>query len=239
MSGSNDMLTILPSLIFDVVVPFVDNVSDLRQILEWYTTNHWKFATSMLIPFLLNVTANIYHWWKWDSNTEKKYTWLLVILQLWPIYRAIKLAYKSWKKLPGVEAEKKKFEGEVLSLEPYLESLPSVLVMTMAFQSMEDKCYLPGLAETEECKSTKMAVLGETPSYFYATFFISILTATLGISKYLLKGPFRVLTEDGTLNGMLTCRFLFLFIVILMSVVTKSFATVDMTFEFYILLIKS
>ena len=85
MCGANKIMIILPSMIVDVGVPFMDNVSDIRLILKWYTTGHVKFAIAMLIPFLLNVTANIYHWWKWDSNTEKKYTWLLIILQLWPI----------------------------------------------------------------------------------------------------------------------------------------------------------
>ena len=54
----------------------------------------------------------------------------------------------------------------------------------------------------------------------------------MGSSIYLLKGPFRVLPEDGLLSGMLTCRFLFLFIVILVSVVTKTFATVFITHKF-------
>ena len=225
MSGSNEVLSILPSLFFDGVVPFADNVSDLRLIYEWYTTGHWRFATSMLIPFLLNASANIYHWWKWDSKEEKKYTWLLLILQLWPIYRAIKLAMKTWKKLPGVDAERKKFEGEVLSLEPYLESLPSLLVMGMAWTT--------GNCGGTECESNQMAVVGETPIYFYISFCISVLTSTLGISKYLLKGPVRILSEDGALKGMLTCPFSFLFMVTLVSVVPKSFGIVFMTSRFY------
>ena len=107
MSGVTEIKSILPTLIFDITVPFADNVSDIRLILEWYISGNWKFSTSMLIPFLLNVSANIYHWWKWDSKTEKRFTWLLLIIQLWPFYRAVKLAYKMFKKIPGAEAEKK------------------------------------------------------------------------------------------------------------------------------------
>ena len=221
MSGCKELLTILPTLLLDVTVPFVDNVSDLSLIFEWYNTGHWKYATSLLIPFLLNVIGTIYHWWKWDSKTEKKYTWFLIILQLWPIYRAIKLAIKVWKRLPGVEAEKNKFEGEVLSLEPYLESLPSVFVMAFALIYEYNKC-------------NESAVIGESPKKFAVTFVISILSSALGISKYLLRGPFRVLTNDGFLNGMLTGRFFFLFIAILISVVTKVTITISVTVGFYI-----
>ena len=217
MVGSNDIITILPLLIFDVGVPFADNTSDIRLIVEWYITGNWKYATGMLIPFLLNVFANIYHWWKWDSKSEKKYTWLLIILQLWPIYRAIKLAIKIVKKIPGAEAEKKKFESEIVTLEPYLESLPSVVVMSMA------------LMTANASEQNKMAVLGDSPNQFYVTFSISIFTSTLGITKYLLKGPFRVLPEKGCLSGMITCRFLNLFLTVICTVMGKILNTVIFT----------
>ena len=106
MCDTNDIMSIIPTLLFDVGLPFADNVSDIRLIIEWFSTGNWKFAISMLIPFLLNVCANIYHWWKWDSKREKMFTWILIILQLWPIYRAIKLIIKLLKK--SQELKKKK-----------------------------------------------------------------------------------------------------------------------------------
>ena len=221
MCGSNEMMTIIPMLIFDVGLIFADNVSDIRLIVTWYTSGNSNFATAMLIPFFLNVSSNIYHWWKWDSRSEKKYTWLLIFLQLWPIYRAIKLAIKIFKKLPGAEEEKKKFEAEIVTLEPYLESLPSVFVMAMAWSA------------TRFSQSNYTAVLGDSPTQFYVTFSISVLTSTLGITKYLLKGPFRILPEKGFLNGMITCRFFFLYITIVMSVMGKVFFSVYYTYDIY------
>ena len=132
MCHTSDIMSVIPTLFFDVSVPFADNVSDILQIGKWFSTGNRKFATSMLIPFLLNVSANFYHWWKWDSKQEKRFTWLLVILQVWPIYRAIMVVIKLFKKVPGAEEEKKKFESEIVTLEPYLESLPSVFVMFRA-----------------------------------------------------------------------------------------------------------
>ena len=100
----------------------------------------------------MNVASNVIHWWKLDSKQEKKYTWLLLILQLWPVYRGIKVDIKMLKKLPGAEEEKKKFEAKIVSLEPYLESLPSVFVMSLAL--------LTALHDDENW----VAVVGETPT---------------------------------------------------------------------------
>ena len=98
--------SILPTLILDSVAPMVDQASDLALIIEWYSTEHFKFAAAMAIPFLMNVFSNIYHWWKWDSTNEKKYTWILLLLQLWPIYRAFKLVSNTYKKNPNAKKEK-------------------------------------------------------------------------------------------------------------------------------------
>ena len=55
--------SVLPTLIFDTVLPTVDSGSDLILILRWYTTGHVKYATAMAIPFMINAktrqTSNI------------------------------------------------------------------------------------------------------------------------------------------------------------------------------------
>ena len=113
------ILSILPMLVLDVALPLSDNVSDLALILRWYLSGHAKYATGMLIPFLMNVCGNIYNWWKWDSKKEKKFTWMLLILQLWPVYRAIKVIILIFKKDPHAEEAKNKFECQIAGLEAY------------------------------------------------------------------------------------------------------------------------
>ena len=129
MCDLNLLMSALPTLIFDVAIPFSDNISDLSLIIQWYIAGHWKYATGMLIPFLMNVLANFYKWWRMDSIKEKKYTWILVILQLWPVYRAIKLIRCIYKKDPQIEEKKRLFTQDIAGLEAFLESVPSLLVM--------------------------------------------------------------------------------------------------------------
>ena len=100
--------SIIPTLILDCAVPTIDQISDLMLIIRWYVTGHDKFASAMALPFLMNAISNIYHWMKWDSKEEKKFTWLLVILQLWPVYRALKIIYHIYKKAPNIEQEREK-----------------------------------------------------------------------------------------------------------------------------------
>ena len=51
MCVSNEIMSIIPTVIFYVGVAFADNDSDIPLIIEWYTTNNWKFATAMFLPF--------------------------------------------------------------------------------------------------------------------------------------------------------------------------------------------
>ena len=203
---------VLPTLIFDTFLPTVDSVSDLILILRWYTTGHVKYATAMAIPFLMNSCFNIYQWWKWDSKYEKRFTWILLIFQLWPVYRAIKLIIHLYKKTPNAQEEKMKFERQIVSLEPYLESVPSLFVMSLAlYTTGHTPGYAPNNPENYE------TLIGNSITLFWTKLFISLVTSSIGVSKYLLKGPCRVLSNDGYLNGMVTWKYLMAFISTLCS----------------------
>ena len=202
---------ILPTLVLDVVVPTADQVSDLSLIVKWYSEDHPKYATAMLIPFLLNVCSNFYHWWKWDSCLEKRFTWLLVLFQLWPVYRAVKLVIHLYRRIESAEAEKRRFESEITSLEAYLEAAPSVFVMFVAF------------ATTHFDIENEKGLIGESLFLFRTTFLMSLLTSSLGVTKYLLIGPCRIIPNNGLLNGMLTWKFFLTFFTVLFSFASKIF----------------
>ena len=206
--------SILPTLVLDSVAPMVDQASDLALIIEWYSTEHFKFAAAMAIPFLMNVFSNIYHWWKWDSTNEKKYTWILLLLQLWPIYRAFKLVSNTYKKNPNAKKEKLKFEREIVSLEPFLEAVPSLIVMMFALHTTKSGC--------KSCEKNEDAVIGDSPTLFWATFIISLLTSTLGVCKYLLNGPCSLIPKYGYLDGMFTCNFLLAYLAVLFTLSAKA-----------------
>merc|ERR1712038_704663 len=58
-------------------------------------------------------------------------------------------------------------------------------------------------------------------AWFFTTYIISIITGALGITKFLQAGPFSVLTNQGTLNGICKCRFFLAFLAVVTTMVTK------------------
>ena len=56
-------------------------------------------------------------------------------------------------------------------------------------------------------------------SWFFLTYFISGVTATLGVTKLLQVGPCSVLSNEGTLGGLLTWRFVLTYFAIFWSLV--------------------
>ena len=160
----------------------------------------------------MNSCFNIYQWWKWDSKSEKRFTWLLLIFQLWPVYRAIKVIAHLYKKTPNAEIEKRKFEQQIVLLEPYLESVPSLFVMLLAVFTTANT---PGYATNNP--ENYQTLIGDSIVLFWTKLLISFVTSSIGVSKYLLKGPCRVLSNKGCLNGMVTWKYLMAFISTLFS----------------------
>ena len=113
-----------------------------------------RWGVSLTIPILLTSCFTAIHWWKMESKGAKCWTWVLVLLQLWPQYRAIRLIYTLvWKgeRADNVHAnnrenkmtrynicficyqqsgdekglqEKQDFQERVSSIEPFFEATP-------------------------------------------------------------------------------------------------------------------
>merc|ERR1712038_1890623 len=66
-------------------------------------------------------------------------------------------------------------------------------------------------------------IIDETKKSFLFSYSISILTASLGLTKLLLVGPCPILSDKGLLNGLFTWRFFLCFLGVLSSMLTKAF----------------
>ena len=218
MCDGNAIKSILPIIILDGVIPTADVYSDWSLMTRWYSIGHWKYATCMLIPLLLNIFANFYVWWRWDNSKEKRWTWILVVAGVWPQYRAIKLSISLYKGHQNAEEEKRRFAREISPLEAFFESIPAVLVMTTAlFTAWSQSRY----RKNQFSHDNLNVIIGGSAEWFFATYFISIVTASLGITKYLLNGPFRVLPDEGFLNGLFTWRFFLAYLAVMCSFLGK------------------
>ena len=125
--------------------------------------------------------------------------------------------------------EKKKYLNcELGSIEPFLESWPSVMIMTAIWSH----------AASLSNPNNILAVFGGGGGgfgfqgthldlnfsfvWYWITYVISVIAGSLGITKLLQIGPCSVLTEEGKLGGLLSCSFITHFLAVAFSMATKA-----------------
>ena len=159
---------------------------------------HWKFATALLIPFLLNYLMSWLAWYRLKEN--KRESWRLPAYNLYPQYLAVCLVKLFWTDPDKAKQEKIKFEREISLTEVFLESVPTTLVMTAI------------TFETGNNNADWWSIIGPIGSTDHTLFIISYrvsgFSASFGLAKCLKIGVCRTMGEGGPLGGLLGGRFL-------------------------------
>ena len=243
-------------MLFDVLLPITDVYGDTSLVIPWYLQGHYKFAILMTLPMLLNYIFTTYKWWSFEDSGNKWWSWMLVLLQLWQPWRAMKVMFLLYKNDDQAQAKKKVMLREVASIEPFLESVPAVFIMTFLWIHGSGGIYVGGPKDpvnywrNGSCNTnhsdhdydyfTPRVIIPNTempldkknfcaifggfggPWWFFTTFVISVLAASLGITKFLQHGPCAIVTTNGALGGMFTGRFLMAFIASILPLVSKA-----------------
>ena len=63
---------------FRVALPTFDVYSDIALTMRLYLNEHYKYATSLLIPFFINYVLGWRAWY--HGEQQKKYTWIFALL---------------------------------------------------------------------------------------------------------------------------------------------------------------
>ena len=226
-------------MLFDVLLPIADVYGDASLVIPWYLEGHYMYAMAMTIPMLLNYIFTSRKWWSFEEKKHKWWSWILVIFQLWQPWRASKVMILLYKNDEKAQAKKKEMMRDLSSIEPFLESLPAVLIMTTLWvhgigqnrypwnRYDFDVGFCNNTASIEPGLSIEdqnfCAVFGGFGGHwwFFTTYGISVLAASLGIAKFLQHGPCAILSTNGILGGMLTWRFLLAFIASMLALLTK------------------
>ena len=203
-------------------MPSFDVYSDMSLIIGWFLTGHPIYALTMTVPISLQFLSSIYKWYQIDSPKTKKWSWILVILQFWPQFRALRVIRLLYKNDSRADEEKKKMMSDVLMTEPYLEALPSVMAMTAIFMHASIREGGIGFAYGPSEGYDKVVYGGVGKEIFFFTYGISIVTASLGMTKILLVGPCPILSNKGLLDGLLTWRFFVCFLGVLSSIAARA-----------------
>lgn len=214
MENQSRSKNILPSVMFDVVLPTLDVYSDLSLIIPWFIIGHGGYGLSMTVPLLFQFASTAYKWFKMETPQDKKWSWVFLILQLWPQLKAFRVILLIYKNDRRANAEKKALNSEIGTTEPFLEAWPSCIIMTIIFAHA---MYGSGEDNAE-------AVFGSSNASeirFFISYSISIFTACFGMTKLMQIGPCPVLTEEGLFGGLLNSMFIIHFLAVMFSATTK------------------
>ena len=182
-----------------------------------------------------------------EKKEHKCWSWIPLILQCWPQVRALRIIHLDLNNSTKAETKKKELMREVVSTEPFLEAFSCAMIMTVIRTiAMKDETFTnycienPVYRECPEYNNTvyappeycahnlnvnRCAVYGGFGGFWWytTTVVISLLTCSLGVTKFLQNGPFSVISDKGLLGGMMTKRFGLAFCAVTSSIFTKVF----------------
>jgi hypothetical protein len=194
---------------FHVILPTGDVYTDLALSTKLYANKHYIWASSLLVPFLINYTLSWIAWF--NSEKQKKFTWIAALLGCYPQLVAARIIWLFWTQPKKGVREKKHLERNLMENEIFTEAVPSSFIMTFLMMA---------ISRYEE----HTLIFGESSYLFVVTFLTSVLSAGLGLAKILKVGPCRVLAEGGCFGGLLAPRFLLIFAACLLSLLGKGLA---------------
>ena len=202
-----DYLT--PTLILvgiNIILPSLDLYRDISMMTRLFNTDYYEYSWwigFLFLCLLINFFFTSLAWWRLETAGDKRWSWLLLLLQIWPQSRAVRVIWFTWTGDPKASQEKAKLDREVGGLEPFLEAMPT------AFAAYY-------LAFYRYSNPTMWRVIGG-----WNTFNMGILSLSLAVSLFLKGGPCAVLSSKGPLAGILTPSFLLLFVCVVCTIFSK------------------
>ena len=101
--------------------PFVSDLPDKGwKVEDGYFYGHKRFATVLSLPVLLSFVLLIPHWLKTENTSDRRLKTLpLLLLQIWPQYRVVKLLillFKDRKDQQKYHAKKEQHDKNITCL---------------------------------------------------------------------------------------------------------------------------
>ena len=213
-------LTIFQLVLFRIVLPVFDQYGDISFSIRAFMKNYYLIACMIISPVVANVIFVGYAWMngKFDSNKEKWFTWIFVVLNIWPIYQACKLirAITGKKDKNDWEKDKKKLERHVFSIEPWIEAIPQYIISVCVYdhytyrEELSHGIWGNGTSLKASDNVTVEDIFGNytlgvlpTRFMFPINASISFIVAVNSIMLYLNNGPLKITSEKCFLSSIL------------------------------------
>ena len=89
--------SVTPSIklfMFNIVLPTMDIFLDITMIQKLFTNGYWGCGTLVVTGIITNSIFTSLAWWRLEPRDQKKWSWIFLLLQLWPQLRALQVAPK-------------------------------------------------------------------------------------------------------------------------------------------------
>ena len=89
--------SVTPSIklfMFNIVLPTMDIFLDISMIQKLFTNGYWGCGTLVVSGIITNSIFTSLAWWRLEPRDQKKWSWIFLLLQLWPQLRALQVAPK-------------------------------------------------------------------------------------------------------------------------------------------------
>ena len=86
--------TITPSMmliVFNIILPTVDIFLDTALVQKLFLNGYWGSSVSITAGIVTNFLFTSLAWWRMESVDQKKWSWIFLMLQLWPQLRALQV----------------------------------------------------------------------------------------------------------------------------------------------------
>ena len=169
---------------------------------------HPIFASSLLIPFLINYTLGWRAWYygdvkKHDNSQRKKITWIFALLGCYPQLVSSRTIYLFWKQPQKAMKDKKHLERNVMENEVFTEAVPTTLIMAILMMVL----VFTGTPDEVLVGEDVVHLVDAGAILFFVTFATSALSAGLGLAKCLKVST--VSAQPLNMQTMLTRTFQF------------------------------
>ena len=139
------LLTLFTLLLFGILSPVIDTKGDLLFCIKAFLNSHYFIGCLVISPVLFNMIFVGYVWknGNFDTKHEIRFTWILVILNIWPPYQAFKVirAIIGKKEQKTWENKKRKLESQVFAIEPWIEAIPQYVISVCIFSHYLDQIW--------------------------------------------------------------------------------------------------
>ena len=78
-------------IVFNVILPTIDIFLDTALVQKLFLNGYWGSGAFVTAGILANFLFTSLAWWRMESSRQKKWSWIFLLLQLWPQLRAFQV----------------------------------------------------------------------------------------------------------------------------------------------------